>query len=330
MATSVAMLLKHAVEKNQISLDKDRLVITEQASASVRKLLKVPLGGNATVNLAELAGSKPRFLMRLFAENAIQKKYQALGGYRSALGLATDAKLKQDGDQYYMDYRGGRISVQSDGSGLTAQQRYRCEIWFVGIQCSEKQERTDEVCGAIGVIVGSTGSSTAAKFPSDVPYWSIGNNGQTVAHALKLYDGPPADVVLNCAFTEVDSGDAEVNRYKTLLAEKLVQGGKAALGQSIGSAGEAIVSDEGYLKDILKEVIGFVVDLFGANDDPYTSQQFRLTWDEIQGQAFTKKTRSGIGNYTHEITITGEDDGGDHGTYRLLFDVRVSVETKLM
>jgi hypothetical protein len=67
---------------------------------------------------------------------------------------------------------------------------------------------------------------------------------------------------------------------------------------------------------------------FGINDDPYPPQQLRLRGTEIQGRQFVRKTARRDDDprtieFTHSMTVSGEDEGGDRGQYALYFDVRL-------
>jgi hypothetical protein len=86
---------------------------------------------------------------------SILNTYALVGGENSPLGLPTDPRipLRQSGNTYTVDFRGGHVSVTDPMTqDAIATQTLHMEILWVGLECQMRQEKVDEVYGGIGGI----------------------------------------------------------------------------------------------------------------------------------------------------------------------------------
>ena len=264
----------------------------------------------------------------------ILRKYEALGGARSQLGLPTDSaqSLTPISGGVRMSFRGGNIDLLADT--LTATRRYQAEVWWMGIECQVRQEGTDEMYGGIGVIVPGTLLSSTEKFPDGGNgTWDMGPDGIRIINTARLlYKGPPMDIVLTASLVEHDSGDT--TEVKKKIAEAIAQAA-AALGTAVGVPAEATSASNGWINDLSLGLVNGVGNIFGINDDPYPPQQLRLRWTEIQGRQFTRQTLRRDDDprtidFTHSILASAVNESGDLGKYALYFDVRLSEESDVL
>lgn len=255
-------------------------------------------------------------------------KYKQIGAHLSPLGLPTDPRMPvfNTGQTFRLDFRGGQIEVPTVGGDPSATKQLRAKIWWKGIECQIRQEKTDEVYGGIGLIVPGSGLSKTHKFPDNGDgTWDMGPSGmRMMKHAVLLYDGPPMDIVLTASLIEHDSGDT--SEVKKKIAEAIAAAALAAAGAGAGLPAEATAATPEWVNDLSLGLVNSVASLFGVDDDPYPPQQLLIKWTELQGRKFHLQTAKRDDDertieYTHSITLSAEDEGGSKGKYVAYFMV---------
>jgi hypothetical protein len=296
-------------------------------------LLKLQNDGNLVI----YKGSAPIWDTGIAAKLLIKKKYDKLGGYSSSLGMPIDKNLDaqsypvvtQASGQtgYSANFRGGNITLSDAETGDAIELiTKKVKIWFVGLECRIRQEKTDEVFGSIGVIRPSTKSVDTHHFPEGIEYLSLGAIGnRTVSLQMLIYDDVPADIVLSCVLIEHDSGN--IDEYKKKIAEALTKAAQAGL-TTIGVPAEAVAADQGFIGDVSLGIVNVVSGWIGADDDPYNPQGFRISAKEILTKSFTARVLERedhpgvILEYnTQPVIVSGTDQGGDLGEYGFYFKV---------
>lgn len=339
-----ATIIESALKSGIVSIEGGKVLISPKANAGVRAAIeeasrhrmKLPSGSRSEVPVADLIkdaspieGQVLVFLAAI-AKAAIEKKYQSLGGPSSRLGYPIDGavKVRRLADAWVSDFRGGRVETRilPDGTvGQTqAEYRYRCEVWFVGLECNKQQEGEDEVYGTVSVMTPAAATTNAVRFPPGDETWDM-NTGNFVPQAIKVYDGVPNDLIIGSILVESDSGDTGAIKEK--IAKKLIEAGTAAMGAG-GLEAETAAANDGFVNDVTLGLVNLVADALGVDDDPYLPQVFRLDWREIQSGAFPRKMH-GHTKYTHVVQVTGRDDGGDEGIYQFYYEVRLFEERQL-
>jgi hypothetical protein len=222
-------------------------------------------------------------------------------------------------------------------------------LWLVGIECGIRQESEDEIVGSVGVIVPSTGTSTVQHFPDGAEYLSMGADGaRTVGLHMRLYQGPPADLVLSSVLVEHDSGDT--GEYKRRIAEAINVAARAGAA-SLGVPAEATAADQGWLDDVSMGLADLLTGWLGAKDDAYTPQATRisakdvLTAYAIHEGVLPNATQPFPERVLHRddtpdvrlaynigpVRLSGEDQGGDRGSYAFYYRIELFEEgTKIL
>ncbi len=306
--------------------------------------------------IISLRGLMNRFrtnsLKQLFAVHDIREKYRQLGEFNSPLGLAINENLDAQNDPiitsdgrggFVSNFRGGRINLASPGgSPPIAQIIDKMKIWFVGLECRVRQESKDEIFGSVGIIIPSTKFTKTIDFPEGTEYWTLGEDGsRTISLQQLIYDGVPADVVLNCVLIEHDSGD--IDEYKKKIAEALAEAAKAGLAL-LGVPAEATAADQGFISDISLGLVNVMSGWVGADDDPYTPQALRIPArnvlialaqkfegkrldepDPFPERVLERSDTPGVKLIynTNPVIVSGTDQGGDRGEYGFYFKVEV-------
>lgn len=266
-----------------------------------------------------------------FAASAFEKKYQAHGGFSSALGMPVTAAYEArnkliatpTGNGYLAQFRSGNLVL--DGSATDtpkAQGLYEAQVFLVALECRDKQEVTDEVIGSVGCIR-----------PSDKTNWVTPIGEKEMGEGLRIaeinalvYQGPFANINLTCDLVEKDSGDT--TKYRKAFAKVIEDAAKMGA-TAAGVPAEAVAGGEEWMRDLSLGLSNIVFDLFGADDDPYNSLTFMIKASEMQarkdGQLPDKiLKRADYPNeitYTHSRFVTGNDDGGDRGEYGFYFTI---------
>src|SRR5436305_1975063 len=133
------------------------------ANSSWRARSDAPLGEN-TLFINQHDFSRTGFLipinivpaavvdLRPLAAQKIQEKYAQIGGRQSPLGRPIDFSLgvQSKGQEFFTDYRGGRIVFTSDG-GASAFVTHQTFVLFKGIHCFGKSEAVDEPYAIVGI-----------------------------------------------------------------------------------------------------------------------------------------------------------------------------------
>lgn len=339
-----SIIVASALKDGTISVEEGKLKIRQTANAGLRaaiekaarKPIQLPAGSNSEVSVRDLITDSSRIpdqvmvILASIAKAAIEKKYLSLGGSSSRLGYPVNGSINvlRIADTWISDFRGGRIETRilPDGTlgNTQAEYRYRCEVWFVGLECNKRQEREDEVYGLVSAMAPAIATTNPIRFPPGDETWSMGH-GAFVGQAIKLYDGVPNDLIISSILVESDSGDTESIKRK--IAEKLVEGGAAVMGSG-GLQAETAAMDDSFLNDVSLGLVSLVAEALGVDDDPYTPQTFRLDWRSIQSGAFQKRMH-GNTTYTHVVQVLGTDDGGDEGIYQFYYEVRLFEERQV-
>lgn len=338
-AGAVLVFLREAKVRDDAQLktisddDQRNLMIIEMGAQT--NLSGPVLQGLSNLDLARMAlGGDPLRDQNL--RNLILAKYNKIGGQLSPLGLPVDVQMRliNTAQGPRMDFRGGPITIPPGNLLPIAIKQFSAEVWWVGIECQIRQEGTDEIYGGVGVLVPGSGLSRTEKFPDDDGGTSdMGPDGMRIINIeRKLYEGPPTDIVLTASLIEHDSGDTSEVKAKIAEAVSKAAQGLAAF---VGIPAEAASADQGFINDLSLGLVNAIGDAFGIGDDPYPTQQLRLRWTEIQGRQFVRKTVRRDDDprtieFTHSITVSGEDDGGDRGQYALYFDVRLFVREEVV
>lgn len=344
----INIALKNGFDTNQISIKNGHLVVADNAAKSLINVVgrtigqKVELGKKYDLSKIPVNWRSKTInilpLLKTMAARKIDKKYSEIGEKHSALGLPIDAGagVQHENGTFFKDYRGGRIEVKSatDNSWATAVKRYRVEIWWVGLENRLRQEKgMDEIYGSIAGIAPGSGFSMSHKFPDDQEYWSMGKGMRIVNTGVKIYDGPPMDLVLVNSLVEHDSGN--IDKYKQKFAELITKtaNGLAAMA---GVPAEITAADQGFISDLSFGLVNGISNALGMKDDPYVPQQLRILWSDIQKHNFSKQDRRSPDTtdprsitYTHSIGVTGIDDGGDRGEYHFYYEVKLFEENEI-
>jgi hypothetical protein len=197
------------------------------------------------------------------------------------------------------------------------------QIWWVGVECRQRQEAVDEVFGTVDLVSIDGKHHESHKFPEDADYWSFGPDQQRIfnTHTL-LYSGPAQELALAASLVEWDSGD--IQQYKDAAAQAVSAVASAALGAATGGGG-ALAKP---LVDLLAEaLVDLATDVLGTEADKYPPGAIRLM---PAGMLFGAERRRTLRraddqktiSFTDEIVVTGTDDGGDRGEYAIYFDIR--------
>lgn len=330
---NVSIVLRHALENGQVTVQAGQLRVADNASRLTLEALRVAGGQEwanpgVVVDLGE-PGVLPRAILQAMAEQKIRDKYAQIGGYTSPLGLPVtgDIKPKAQGSGYVMECRGGTIEIEDPTRHQPrAIKRLNVEVWWVALECQVRQEKTDEVYGAVAALAPGSGLSTTHKFPGDREYWELGGEGQRIVTVgVPVYSGPPMDLVLIGSLVEHDSGNTD--EYKRKIAEKVAEAARG-LGAMAGVPAEAAAADQGFINDLSLGLVNAISSALGADDDPYVPQTETLRWTDIVGRRFQRRTLRRdddprTAEYTHHIIVSGTDQGGDRGVYAFYFDLRL-------
>jgi len=275
----------------------------------------------------------PEVVLADRARKKILDKYSAMNGPNSSLGLPVDPSLPlgHDGTTFLMDFRGGKIKV-ADAADATAvvETNPAVTVSFVALECQIRQESTDEMYGAISILVPSIriaglASHETFKFPGDSDgTLDMGPDNLRIVQSNKeMYTGPPTDLLVSCNLIEHDSGDAaEVKEAIRQGVEKVAQ----ALGAVTGVDAEHLASQQDFLGSVSEFFLDALSNLLGAKDDQYNPGAFIINWQELKSGNLDRRTLHRTDDpksvaYTHSLVLNGRDDGGDVGQYAFYFNV---------
>ncbi|MBE8515974.1 AbfB domain-containing protein [Amycolatopsis sp. H6(2020)] len=204
------------------------------------------------------------------------------------------------------------------------------EVWWVGVECRQRQEGEDEIFGIIDLVTPDTAANPALHPPRKFPdngTWDFGPDGKRIAPAqVKLYDGPPQTMVISVALAENDSGDVE--QEKNAIAGALTSVIFAAATAATGGTGAVLAP---LYPLVAGALVNFTAHALGVADDIYNPQPLPLARDWLLSANGRRRTlRRGDDpktiEYTDFVVLRGTDDGGDVGEYAVYFDVRVRDE----
>lgn len=325
---NVDMILHRAFEKKEILIENGSVSFAKNISPATQRAVGILSGRKFD---AEFLPEHGRLVKRILderrrgkAQTNINSLYSQLGAYSSRLGLAlSDMKAKDDGG-YLMEFRGGKIETDVNGNAW-AESKLRVELWLVGLQCVLKQEVEDEVYGSITALMPSFGGSFTHTFPNSGDTFKFRHDGERIVNlAVKLYDGPPADLAITGNLKEKDS-TVEISQYKKKV-EEWASKAVAAFGGALGPGAEAMASDQSFIKDITNILFDLVGNILGLNDDVYTPQTMSIFANDIISENYghhTRTSKSRSVNFTHAFDVSGFDEGGDEGIYTFFTDLRV-------
>jgi len=325
---NVDMILHRAFEKKEIMIENGSISFAKNISQSTQRAVSMLSGRKFEGELLPEYEQKVSGILDKYrrgrARTNINNLYSQLGAYSSRLGLALgDMKAKNDGG-YLMEFRGGKIETDADGNAW-AEKKLRVELWLVGLQCVLKQEVEDEVYGSITALMPSFGGSFTHTFPNSGDTFKFRHDGERIVNlAVKLYDGPPADLAITGNLKEQDN-TVEISQYKKKV-EEWASKAVAAFGGTLGSAAEAMASDQSFIKDITNILFDLVENILGLNDDAYTPQTMSIFANDIISGNYGHHTRtwkSRSVNFTHAFDVSGFDEGDDQGIYTFFTDLRV-------
>jgi hypothetical protein len=326
------LIIDRAILKKEITLENGSIKVAENVSAVTKKVLEsltssiIKPGHILTgTHIGKITPMYMEFVKKRNARNLINQRYSQLGGYASRLGLPTGDVVADGKGGYLMNFRGGTIG--SDGNAdVWADSTLRVEFWLVGLHCVLKQEVKDDIYGAITALMPSFGGQSV----NTIPEFHFTHDGERIVNlGIKVYDGPPADLLITGNLVEKDNS-SEIVQYKAKV-EQWANQAIAAFGGSVGTVAEAMGASNGMVKDITSLLFNLVSGIFGMNDDPYTPQTINIFANDIISGNYGHYTRSyktRSVNYTHSFDLTGIDDGGDKGIYTMFLDARVFRESK--
>ncbi len=325
------MILARAIDTKEIEFDNGRVVFAREPKPNLRKAIESEIGavledGSWANSLDIITAHKYVEIKKAKeAKSRINQRYAELGAYSSRLGLPT-GEVRPDGNGgYVMEFRGG--SIGDDGNGDTwAESRLRAEVWMVGVQCILKQEVVDEVYGSITALMPSFGGSSVNMIPEA----SYRHDGERISnYRIKIYDGPPADLLITGNLKEKDNS-VEIVGYKAKV-EEWANKAIAAFGGAVGSAAESMSANNEFISDITSMFFSLISKIFGLDDDPYPPASINIFANDMIYNNYghynrTFKSRSV--NFTHSFDLVGFDQGGDKGIYTFFLELKVINETE--
>jgi hypothetical protein len=197
------------------------------------------------------------------------------------------------------------------------------EVWWVGLECRQRQESVDEVFGTVNLVSEDGQHKESVKFPEGADYWELGPDGQRIVSTQTLlYRGPAKDIALAASLVEYDSGD--IQQYKDGAAQAVSSVATAAIGSATGGAGTVAKP----LVDLLaKALVDLTTAVLGTDSDTYAPRGIRLPAQAMAPAAQRRRTLRRTDDarhidWTDVIVLIGVDDGGDVGEYAVYFDVR--------
>jgi hypothetical protein len=268
-------------------------------------------------------------LARKFARNRIIEKWKASGGPASSVGLPVqepiDVRPIKGGFQ--TDFRSGKITFKGNDVQVVTDQWV--QLLFVGLECAIRQEKVDEVYAVINCfspsVLALRGGNTV-RFPGGNSTLNFGPDQRRISTAaVELYKGPIADLVVQCALVENDSGDVE--DISEEIAAKVEESARALVGALVGTSAEAI-TEQTWFKGGVKWGVGYILDdVFGIGDDPYDLEaepiphQVISQWPAPQTLRRPDDVKT-IDAWNVKCEVAGIDDAGDTGLYVFYFLIK--------
>lgn len=325
------LILSRAIDKKEMIFEDGRVKFVREPKPNLRQAIETEIGpirlDGTWENSYDIETSKRYIEQRKAkeAKNRINQRYAALGGYSSKLGLPMGEVNADLNGGYQMKFRGG--SINDDGNGkVWAETTLRAELWMVGVQCILKQEVIDEVYGSVTTLMPSFGGSSINILPEA----SYRHDGERISnYRMKMYDGPPADLLITGNLKEKDNS-IEIVNYKAKVEEWTTKA-IAAFGGATGSAAESMASSNSFISDITDMLFSLISKIFGLDDDPYPPSSINIFAKDMISNNYghhnrTYKSRSI--DFTHSFDLVGFDQGGDQGIYTFFLELKMFNETQ--
>jgi hypothetical protein len=244
------------------------------------------------------------------AEQKINEKYAAIGDRFSPLGRPVDSSLpvQFDGEQFFKDYRGGRIVFTADG-GTLAHQTFVTTVRFRGIHCFGKSEAVDEPYAIVGVYSPDDHDSVVTKkFPLGKDSYEDFVASTDASESVDIRSlATPQDIAISCTVMEHDSGDP--NRVAAQVED--------ALKKAAGDAGVIDAADikvfTGILDDL--QVFNLGAALLGVGDDMIGCQTLQIHYTELEPGP--RIQRFGNISFNFESPLISDNNA----SYKLYFEV---------
>jgi hypothetical protein len=292
--------------------------------------------GAGVAESAEAIKQRNEAIKAASARKLIQERWLAIGGPASDLGLPYDPNFPpmKTADAHEVVFRGGSMRVLDDHpDDITIDVRYRARVTFQGIGLEMRQESDgDELFGTISVAMGSTVDLKHYTIPEFV--LGPDANNRIYQGVIELHNGRPNDISVIAKIFEHDSGDRAAlrqearNRVKQAFESGTAIVGAAA-GGAVGTAATAIGNEsktQGSFFDWLRDGLADgITNFLGIGDDEYNTVAVDIPFNDMiripPTLVYHCSHDSRSIEYTHKMTTTCRDDGGDMGQISLLFKV---------
>ncbi|MFZ0548837.1 MAG: hypothetical protein WAM60_25530 [Candidatus Promineifilaceae bacterium] len=267
------------------------------------------------------------------AKQAMERGWHNMGGPGAPVGLPLSNKIviKEKGyfgqGGYSAQFRGGTLDLPPDGMKVESTSHREVNIDLVGIECQIRQEKTDEIYGVISVLGPSNSIIVSHRFP-DNGTMDMGPDGMRLSNlnVSLVREGVLQNYYIWASLVENDSGDVDVVARD--IADKFASTAGQALGALTGAPAEAVSDSESFKENIATGLAWVFGNILGMGDDAYNAESFSLFWGDLASGSPTLQSpvrrdddpRS-IDQWTHKLTLSGTDDGGDRGQYALYFKV---------
>lgn len=259
----------------------------------------------------------------------------ARGGPASELGLplsvAMEGQARPDGT-YAMPFRGGQLVIGKNGE-ISTEDRRHCTVILEGLHLQERQERGDEIFGA----VYCWEAGTDRKLVEDIPLRTVGHiaDDRVMRLGILLYEGPPTTLHIGINLFEHDSGDIGaaargIRKHVGELAARAMAGGdpdgsaSAIAAKGFSAAAESLTVFPAMVAGIYADI---AAEIFGTGDDPYQPITFLLTPEMMSEpppvSEFVSMDPRTL-TYTNVGTAFSYDDGGDRGQISAYLRIEVN------
>ena len=262
--------------------------------------------------------------------------YNRLGGIHSPLGLPTTSSfdIVRNGDAFTASFRGGNITILFAQATTSTVQTVNVQLWFRGIECQVRQETSDEIFGSVGCFVPSTMVVQHDRFGT----FKMGKpNARVAKHDALLYSGPPSHLYISTGLRELDegfsfevpvSGEGDQLLYESARDSITRFGAPASSSPADAFQREEIVHPLRYKVWFQSKYYQNWNSLPEQNFDLYPPGFIHIKPEELQSQPEVKTAVNDIDfktlPYTHTVSVTAVDDGGDTGVYAFYFEVIVT------
>jgi hypothetical protein len=259
------------------------------------------------------------------ARRKIAHYWEERGGPLSPFGLPVGANIQVRPVEggYRAQFRSGDIGIRDDGEIEPVPGDW-IRVYWVGLECVIRQEGTDEIYGTVFCHVpGRAAQASVVQFPGHNQTIPMGPPGsRMIAPVELLYEGPYSNLAVGATLIENDSGDVE--EISAEIASKIAELTGAAAAGAVGLPAEA-VTDQTWYEQGLGLALGWLLDgVFGIGDDPYPPAAKLVLWQDLKNRpepmSYARPGESTTISAYHEVlTLSGVDDGGDRGEYRVFF-----------